>query len=377
MIVASEYSNPPAHTFEGVQNHIGVIVHHTAGLGVREQDCQALSRWIAERSRTISFLLVLSLILTGCRNQEQPSIPNERVIISTMRNMVNSSLLYIAVQNGYFVQEGVEVTLQYQPTGKATIDDVWAGRADMGTGAQTPFLFSIMEGGKVTALASISETSENTAVIARRDRSIREPKDLKGKRIGIVSSTSSEFMLDTVLIANGLNLDDVTTVPLTPVDMPEALREGKVDAVSIWNFTLLDIRNELGDNGIQFSEKYLYTEFFLLVSQQEYTRAHPETIHKVMNALVKSADFIRDNPAAAKSIVASTAGIDIGQIEQVWGIYDFKPNLDHALVVALENGARWAMVHKIAPWKEIPDFSPNFYPDALKAVRPSAVTIIR
>lgn len=57
-------------------------------------------------------------------------------------------------------------------------------------------------------------------------------------------------------------------------------------------------------------------------------------------------------------------------------IYDFNPNLSHAMEVALENSARWAIQQKFTPWKEIPDFSANFYPDALSRVKQPAVTII-
>jgi len=328
-------------------------------------------------SRAICCLLVLAMTLPACSTQGPPPGPHERVTISTMRNMVNSSLLYIAVQQGFFTREGLDVTLRYQPTGKATIDDVRAGRADMGTGAQTPFLFSIIEGGKVAALASIAETSGNTAVIARRDRSVTQPGDLKGKRIGIVPKTSSEFLLHTILIANGLDQKDVTIVPLTPAEMPGALRQGKVDAVSIWDFTLSDIRDELGANGALFSERTLYTEYFLLVAQQEYTRSHPEAIRRMMRALIRSADFIGANPSAARDIVAATTAIDIHRIEQAWTDYVFNPKLSHALVVALENGARWTIAHQLSSWKDVPDFSGYLFVEALKTVKPAAVTIIQ
>jgi len=68
---------------------------------------------------------------------------------------------------------------------------------------------------------------------------------------------------------------------------------------------------------------------------------------------------------------------DIHRIAQAWSIYEFNPRLSHALVVALENSARWAMLNNFAPRQDMPDFSANFYPDALKAVRASAVTIIQ
>ena len=55
---ASEYSNPPAHTFEGAQHRIDELVSLTTGLCVREKDLDRLARWAIERARALGLALV-------------------------------------------------------------------------------------------------------------------------------------------------------------------------------------------------------------------------------------------------------------------------------------------------------------------------------
>jgi NitT/TauT family transport system substrate-binding protein len=72
---------------------------------------------------------------------------------------------------------------------------------------------------------------QGIGLIARKDRGISSPADLKGKKVAVPPPGMQTLILTTALDKVGLKLDrDVTSVPLGYADQPGALERGDVDA---------------------------------------------------------------------------------------------------------------------------------------------------
>lgn len=328
--------------------------------------------------RIVSFLALFLLTASGCQNRGQNSpATREKITIACMKNQLTSGLIIVAKNKGYFDEAGVDVTLQLHDYGKLCLESMLAGKADLSLAAETPIMLNILNGKKIAILSAAAVSNENEMVLARKDRGIRTTKDLRGKRIGVVPNTSADYQLDAMLTDGGMAREDVTLVTLQPTEMPDALQKGIVDAVSIWNLPLLQMRNQLGANGVVFHDKTLYTEFICLMTTREFAAARPETLKKVMQALVKAEEFIKKNRNEALRTTAETATVDLKLAEQIWDIYDFSVTLNQSLPIALADEARWAMKRKMVQTGEMHDFTDYLYPDALAAVKPVAVRIIR
>ena len=63
------------------------------------------------------------------------------------------------------------------------------------------------------------------------------------------------------------------------------------------------------------------------------------------------------------------------RVSTSWGDFQFKLFLDQPMLVSLEDEARWAMVNRLTDTMKVPDYLDYLYTDALKAVKPDAVTI--
>ncbi|HSJ53560.1 MAG TPA: nitrate ABC transporter substrate-binding protein, partial [Anaerolineae bacterium] len=61
----------------------------------------------------------------------------------------------------------------------------------------------------------------------------------------------------------------------------------------------------------------------------------------------------------------------------VWPEHSFSVMLDQALVVAMEDQARWIIARDLAGDRRMPDFMSNICEKALEAVKPEAVNLIR
>jgi len=57
-------------------------------------------------------------------------------------------------------------------------------------------MFAIMEGNKISIIATIQTSNRNNAIIARKDRGILTPQDLRGRKIATTFGTIAEFFMD-------------------------------------------------------------------------------------------------------------------------------------------------------------------------------------
>ena len=325
--------------------------------------------------RAIIIVAICLAALSGCQPPTL-KVPPQKVTVA-YTTQPDCALVHIAVAKGFFAEEGLEVQPQMHSYGRAALKSVLEGKADLATAAETPIMFAALDGGKFSIVAGVFTTSSNNAIIGRKDLGISRPGDLKGKRIGYTPGTSGEFFLDSFLTANGISGKDAFLIPLKPEEMVDSLSSGNVAAVSCWNFHLARLRQALGGQGATFFDPQIYTQTFNLVARQEYVAKNPETIRRLLRALIKAENFATDHAEEAQTLVAAALKIDRGLLGEVWGGFSYKVELDRRLLITLEDQTRWAMKNRPAGTVAMPDYISLIHLDALAAVKPDAVTINR
>ncbi len=104
---------------------------------------------------------------------------------------------------------------------------------------------------------------------------------------------------------------------------------------------------------------------------------HPDVVKRVLNALLQAEDFLALHPGQAKATVRKRLSYDEAYLDSVWPDNQFYLSLDQSLIVAMEDEARWMIGRGLTKEKTVPNFLDYVYEDGLKAVKPSAVNIIR
>jgi len=327
----------------------------------------------------IAFALLAAMVLAGtaCRQEPPPPAgPPEKITIAYPTTML-SVLTHIAYRQGYFLAEGLEVTPQWHSFGKPALQAVLEEKADMAVVADTPIMFAVAGGQKINILAVTGTSRRSLSVVARKDRGILTPEDLKGKRIGVPLGTTGDFYLDSLLSIRGINRREVRLVDLKPDEMPAALMQGNVDAVSIWNPTRKQLEAALQDNGVSIYDDHLYSDVAFLAARADFVARRPETVKKALRALLRAEAFARTQPGEAQRLVAELTGLERSLLRDIWDSYSWKVSLDQALIVSLEDQTRWAIRQKLTSGREVPNYLDFLYLDGLLAVRPEAVRIIR
>jgi len=326
-------------------------------------------------------VLVVILLLAGLgwhywRGDSSRSISPEQVIIATNTEYVGSCPIFAARKFGYFEKEGIRVVIQPYSSGKAALDAALRGDANLGTVADIPIVFAAIDKKPVLIIATIFKTEKDHGIVGRKDRGVTSPASLKGKQVGVTVGTSGHFVLDVFLNRQQLSANDVTIHNLPPEEYSSALKRGDVDAIATWEPFLHGLLGQLGSNGTIFTSEDLYEIPYNIAGKREYILSHPETMAKVLRALLKGVHFCSATPDAARSFVSTEMKLDLSKSNVPWSSYRFKISLDQSLVLALEDETRWAMTNHLVSGAAMPNYLSYLYLDGLESVAPAAVTVI-
>ena len=251
------------------------------------------------------------------------------------------------------------------------------GKADFAVVGETPVIFAIMEGQKISIISTIQSSRETFAIVARKNSNIGMPRDLKGKNIGVTLGTISEFFMDAFLTIHDMERQDVTLVNLKPAKILEALVRGDIDAASTFTPIIGQAQRELGNNSVTFYNLDIYRATINIVASQEFIKGNPGKVKKLLRALIRAENFIKQNPLEAKKIVADFRHMKQELVGKSWVGNTFSVSLDRSLLVSFENESRWAIKNRVTKATKIPNYLNFIYLDGLKSVKPKAVKITR
>jgi sulfonate transport system substrate-binding protein len=224
-------------------------------------------------------------------------------------------VLIAAERSGTTVKMGGVNNLTGDPGAPGYSSD---GLADVATNAETQLLRFSVKNPNLRVVMTVTEGLYR--LVARKSAGINTVADLKGKRIATIPQTSSGYFTALLLAKAGLTYADVTPVPMALPDMPKALAEGRVDAVSIWEPEVDNAARAIGNDAIEFSGKGIYRELFNLNTTAE-ALADPARRKKVVafvREIVKAAGELRKDPTHAQKLVSESSGYSLDVVKRSW-----------------------------------------------------------
>jgi len=322
-------------------------------------------------------VIILGLAYLSTRGPPpKPAFPVENLRIA-LPVLPQHALMHVAAAKGYLTGEGLNVTFLPASHGVMAISFLTQGKADLAVAAEVPWVISVMQGQALGIAATMLGVTNVHAVIARRDRGIGAPADLAGKRIGATFGGSGEYFLWAFLIRHKLAPDSVTLVDLLPGQIAQALAKGTIDAATTWYPHASDAQVALGENALSFTDANVYAQSVVVTGRSEFLKGHAHAMEKLVRALLKAEQFMQSHPEETLNLVAEWLQIDADALRPTWKQFDFRINLLQSNLITLEDEARWAMARGYAPKGPVPNFLPHLYLEALLAVQPERVTVLR
>jgi sulfonate transport system substrate-binding protein len=333
-------------------------------------------RFTASTAIALLSLIIVSYLFVRIHKGTAPAAAPEKITIAYSATL-DAVLAEVALKQGYFLKEGLDVTPHLFPYGKPAIEEVVNGNADFATVAETPVMFAVMKGNKISIVATIQTADKDNAILARRDSGILSPGDLIGRKIGVTLGTTGDYYMDVYLTLHGITRNDVKVVNLKAVDLPDAIANNAVDAISAFEPYLNYARKKLGGRGMAFYDEDIYTYMFNIVARREFIAENPGKVAKLLRALVRAEDFVNKDSIKARKIVSDFSRMDSAVVKELWPIYSFGVSLDQTLILALEDESRWAIAGGFTETKRIPNYLDFIYFKGLMTVKPDAIRILR
>jgi len=284
--------------------------------------------------------------------------------------------LYVAEAEGFFQKRGVNVEFVNCIGGNRCVKNMLDGQTDMSTATELPVVFNSFSRSDFAILTSFVSVANDLKVVARTDAKITEPGKLRDKTLGYVKGGASQYVLDLVLVYNGIDPDTVKLKAITPETALTALANKEVDALCIWEPFASRIELELGTDVQLVPIPKLYTETFNLIAMQSAIKARPQELERIVQALKDSTQFIQTHPEKVKALAAKRLRVPVTLIDKIFDDYRFRLSLNRSLPRTMEGQGRWAQREGHVPSNlPQPNYTSFLYPAFLKTVDPSAVSL--
>ena len=321
----------------------------------------------------VASLIFSSLFYLNLNNK----LNGEKNVNVAYANFESLGLFWIAQDKGFFTQNGLNVSSHKYDTGVGSLNAMLKGEADISVGsAEFPLVGRALQNEKIKTIGSLDKI-DFIYLIGRRDRGINSISDLAGKRVGTTIGSVSEFYLGRLLDLNGLNMQNITLVDVrTPIDWVNAVVNGTIDAVVTAQPYANSAKDALGDNAFVWKAQSNQPQFALMISTDEWIRAHPDLINSFLESLLQAEKFVNDYPSQAKAIVKEHMNFTETYIETVWKQNQYGLSLDQSLIVAMEGEARWMINNNLTNATLVPNFTNYIYFDGLRTIKPEAVNVI-
>ncbi len=337
-----------------------------------------IGRAITQKSlKATTFVTALALtsilLVITCRPNIQKHY--EKVVLG-VETVPHASPVWIAENRSYFQKEGLNVEIREFESGRTALQKMLSdGDIDIVTAAQTPVIFHSFMRNDYAIIGNMVSSYSDVKLLARRDRDIKNSSDLKGKTVGITAGSSAHFFLSLFLIHNKLTLSDIKIVDLEATRLPQALVDGTVDAISIWEPHIFRAQKALGDKAFVLPSSGIYREDFYFIARKDFIKNNPNAIKQFLMAIQKGEEFLQQKNTEAVEIVAKRLAMDKEVLMTIWKDFQFRLSLDQTFLIALEDEARWAIRNKFTDVKKVPNYLEFIHTKTLKEVNPSAVSI--
>lgn len=267
---------------------------------------KSLFRW-----RILGLVLVVSVLLfCGCGAKESES-ERTKVVLNEVAHSLFYAPMYVAIEEGYFEEEGIMLKLVTGFGADKTMAAVLTGEADIGFMGSESSIYTYMQGtdNPVINFAQLTQRAGNF-LVAREEIEDFSWDMLKGEEIiGGRRGGMPQMVFEFVLKKHGLN-------PMKDMDIDQSIDFGSTAAAfsgGKGNYTVefephATALEAKGDGYIVASlgEESGYVPYTAFCATSTYIAENPEIIQAFTNALQKGLDYVNNHtPEEIAEVIAN------------------------------------------------------------------------
>ena len=272
------------------------------------------------RPRLSSYFLVAAALAASAWGQA-PETPKLRVSTIPIAGMTP---IHTANKLGYFKDAGLEVNVEFAAGGAQTVPLLVQGTLQLANGPAVSIALANQQGFNLRLIPPSLDDKRSppgqTASLVKSDGPVKSVADLKGKRIGVNTINSVNWLYDRAFLRkHGLDPSQVTYVEIPFPSMIDALARGSVDAVNVAQpFHRIAVNSGQGRVlGYPFVEVQPGLHIAAYAGSAAWLDANPNTVRAFVNAMRRSVEYLRANPNEAKNLIAEFTKSKRELVEQI------------------------------------------------------------
>ncbi len=305
--------------------------------------------------RLLPYALVTILLTTivGCSSEQTTQeTTNELTPVTVVLDYIpntNHTGLYVALENGYFEEVGLNVTI-IEPTQGASETLVALGQADFGISYQENVTVAKTSEDPLPLKAIATIIQHNTSGFATYgENNITSPKDFEGLTYAGWGSPAEAAVLEAVMTKHGADFNELEMV-ISDGSGFEALK----DTVDImWFFEGWDnVKASMANFDINYMELSALDERLdyytpIIITSDAIIEQSPEMIKSFLSATEKGYLYTIENPSEAANILHKYAS--------AYSIEMLTLSLEYLQDKYMEDSEKWGTM-KAEVWNNYTDF---------------------
>lgn len=303
-----------------------------------------------KKSVSLGLVSMLTMsVLSGCSSKNE----SEKItMVLDWTPNTNHTGLFVALEKGYFKEQGIDVEIVQPPDGGAATL-VATGKADFGISYQEEVTFAKTSEDPLPIKAIATVIQHNTSGFASpKSKNITSPKDFENKTYGGWGSPSENAILDAVMKKEGKDFNKLKVVDIGQDDFFSATSKN-IDFA--WIFEGWDVveanRRGIDLNFIPIGKVDKRLDYYtpLIISNEKLLKENPDKAKKFLEAAAKGYEYAIENPTEAAKILVKYA-----------------PEIDEELAIKSQEYLASEYIDDADRWGEMKDDVWNNYTEFLK-----------
>ena len=276
--------------------------------------------FMKKRCSILAVLLLVCMMLTAC-GQKDGLV---KVQLNEVAHSIFYAPMYIAIEEGYFEEEGIELTLVNGLGADKTMTAVLSGEADIGFMGSEASVYVYNEGAEdyVVNFAQLTQRAGNFLVSREADTDFKIT-DLKGKTVlGGRKGGMPQMVFEYILKKHGINPDTdlniITNIDFGMTAQAFAGGSGEYTVEFEPSATALELEGTgyvVSSLGVESG----YVPYTAYSAKKSYIEENKEVIQGFVNALQKGMDYVNTHTAEeiAKKIQPQFAETELETLTKI------------------------------------------------------------
>ena len=280
-----------------------------------------------------------------------------------------------AIADGSIEKEtGYKIDFRKFNSGSKVINAMASGDVHIALAGSSPIAAGVSRGLDIQLVWIFEDIASAEALVVRNGSGIKEPGDLRGKKLGVPFVSTTHFHTLFALEQFGISPDELEILNMQPNEIAAAWERGDIDAAFVWDPALGRIK-KTGEVLITSGElcKMGKCTFDGMVVNRKWAEENPEFMAKFIRQVANADEAYRSNTSAwtpdsaEVQAIAKLVGGNPDDVPGVLALYGFPTMEEQASDAWLGGGAEGGAARALQftseflkEQKKIPELQPDY-----------------